>query len=450
MSPDLVAQRSRLTRYLERAPSAVLTAYAVFAAFGAYFCMYAYRKAFAAGKFAGAVPLFGLELDRKTVLLLAQVVGYCVSKFLGIKIVSELAPARRAVAIVGCIGAAEVALLLLPLLPTELEAVALLLNGLPLGLVWGLVFGFLEGRRTSEILGAGLCASFIVASGAVKSVGKMLLDAGAPELWMPALTGALFLPPLLLCAFLLHQLPPPTAEDEAARTKRAPMNAAARAAFAKAYAPGLVLLVGLYVALTAARDFRDNFAREIWDALGYAEAPSVLAAAEVPVAVFALLGVAVMITIRDNRRALLAVHATMLIGVLVGAGATILFRAGAIGPAAWMIAVGSGLYVAYVPYNCVLFDRLIAATGSVATAGFLIYLADAFGYLGSSALLLYKNLGQPRLPWVDFLAATAVAVGVAGTAVYLVCAAYFWKKTGPAHVKTPVSSPSPVIGSPPT
>lgn len=442
-----MAAPSRLTRYLERAPSALLTAYAVVAAFGAYFCMYAYRKAFAAGTFAGVVSIGGLELDRKTVLLLAQVAGYCASKFLGIKIVSELPPARRALAIVACIAAAEAALLLLPLLPSELEALALLLNGLPLGLVWGLVFGFLEGRRTSEILGAGLCASFIVASGAVKSVGKTLLDAGVPELWMPAATGALFLPPLLTCAFLLQRLPPPSAEDEAERTKRAPMDAAARAAFARAYAPGLALLVVLYVALTAARDFRDNFAREIWDALGYAEAPSVLAAAEIPVAVLALLVVAVMIVIRDNRRALLAVHAAMLLGVLASAAATFLFRAGVIGPAAWMIAVGSGLYVAYVPYNCVLFDRLIAATGSVATAGFLIYVADAFGYLGSSALLLYKNLGQPSLPWVDFLEGTSVVVGASGVIVYLVSAAYFWKKTAPRDVKTPVLAASPVSGS---
>lgn len=437
-----------MTRWLETAPAAVLTAYAVVAAFGAYFSMYAYRKAFAAGKFAGTVPLLGLDLDRKTVLVLAQVAGYCVSKFLGIKLVSELRPEKRALAIVICIAIAEAALVLLPIAPTSLQSLALFLNGLPLGLVWGLVFGFLEGRRTSEILGAGLCASFIVASGAVKSVGKVLLDSGVPELWMPAATGALFLPPLLFCAFLLARLPAPSAADEAARSRRAPMDASARAAFARAYAPGLVLLVGLYVFLTAVRDFRDNFAREIWDALGYSEAPSVLATAEVPVAALALLTVAVMVGIRDNRRALLAVHGAMAFGVVLAAVSTLLHRPGVIGPAAWMIALGSGLYIAYVPYNCVLFDRLVAATGSVATAGFLIYVADAFGYLGSSALLLYKNLGQPKLPWVDFLASASVVTGALGAAFFAASAAYFWKKTAPREVKSPLLAPSPVSRSP--
>ncbi len=419
-----------LRRALARAPTALVTAYAVVAAFGCYFCMYAYRKAFAAGTFAGAVDLgFGVSLDKKTVLVLAQVAGYCISKFLGIKIVSELRPERRAGAIVLFIAIAEGALLLLPVLPDRAQALALFVNGLPLGMVWGLVFGFLEGRRTSEVLGAGLCASFIVASGVVKSVGKVLLDSGVPELWMPALVGLLFLPPLLACAFMLSALPPPSEEDEAARTRRAPMFADARRAFVRAYAPGLVLLVALYVVLTAVRDFRDNFAREIWDALGYAEAPSILATAEVPVAVVALATVLAMVGIRDNRKALLAVHGAILGGVLLAAGATFAFRAGLIGPAAWMIGLGTGLYVAYVPYNCVLFDRLVAATGSVATAGFLIYVADAFGYLGSSALLVYKNLGRPDLPWVDFLASTSVVTGIAGAGVLALSGAYFWRRT---------------------
>jgi hypothetical protein len=444
----VTARRSSLTSALERAPAYVLTVYAVTAAFSAYFCMYAYRKAFAAGTFAGTVSVFGLALDRKVVLVLAQVAGYCISKFLGIKIVSELRPERRAGALVLCIGIAEAALLLLPILPNGWQWIALLLNGLPLGLVWGLVFGFLEGRKTSEILGAGLCASFIVASGAVKSVGKYLLDRGITEAWMPAVTGLLFLPPLLLCAFLLSRMPPPSADDEAQRCKRAPMDAAARLAFVKRYAPGLVLLVGLYVPLTALRDFRDNFAREIWDTLGYGSEASILTEAEAYVAAFALLTVAVMMPIRNNRIALLAVHGAMLAGVAVAAGSTLAFQAGLIGGKVWMIALGTGIYVTYVPYNCVLFDRLVAATRSVATAGFLIYVADATGYLGSSALVVYKNLGAPALPWADFLGRASLLIGLAGVGAYVASAAYFWKKTRPEEVKSPSLAELPVSGSP--
>ena len=50
------------------------------------------------------------------------------------------------------------------------------MNGLFLGMIWGLVFSYMEGRRVSEVLGAVLCASFIVSSGAVKSVGVLLMQ----------------------------------------------------------------------------------------------------------------------------------------------------------------------------------------------------------------------------------------------------------------------------------
>ena len=69
----------------------------------------------------------------------------------------------------------------------------MLLNGLPLGMIWGLVFSYLEGRRQTELLGAGLSVSFIFSSGVVKSVGKVLMqDFGVTQMWMPFLTGLIF------------------------------------------------------------------------------------------------------------------------------------------------------------------------------------------------------------------------------------------------------------------
>jgi hypothetical protein len=74
----------------------------------------------------------------------------------------------------------------------------------------GLVFGFLEGRRLTEVLGAMLCASFILSSGVAKSVGKMLLLSHVDERWMPAISGLIFAPLLLIAVVALAQLPPPT------------------------------------------------------------------------------------------------------------------------------------------------------------------------------------------------------------------------------------------------
>ena len=421
--------KSAVTRWLDQASTPVFMAWAIVASFATYFCMYAFRKPFAVGTFAGSValPIVG-AVDTKIVFIIAQILGYACSKFLGIKIVSEMAPARRAMAIVAAIAMAELALVGFGIVPAPYNAICLFFNGLPLGMVWGLVFGFLEGRRSSDGLGAGLCASFIVASGFVKTVGKLVMGWGISERWMPAATGALFLLPMAVFVWMLSQLPPPNAEDVAERLERRPMDRQARWSFFGALAPGLVALVAAYVLLTAYRDFRDNFAREIWDALGYADQPEILTTAELPVAVGSLVAVAACMAIKSSRTAVLAIHAAMLLGATLIGVTTIGYQAGVVSPAAWMVAVGLGLYVGYVPYNCVLFDRLIPAVGHVGTAGFLIYVADASGYAGSVGLLLYKNFGQESLSWLDFFVAFSHLTAWTGVVLFVGSALYFARR----------------------
>jgi len=374
--------------------------YAISAAFSCYFCMYAFRKPFTAVAYEGSPALWGLNY--KIALILAQLFGYTTSKFLGVKVISELNPRYRPLALVGLIGFAELTLVGFALTPAEWGPAWLFLNGLPLGMIWGLVFGFLEGRKLTEVLGAGLSASYILASGVVKSAGRGVMTWGVDERWMPAVTGLFFLLPFMLCVYLLWRLPPPNAEDEALRTKRAPMDGASRWAFFKDSAVGLTLLTGLYVLLTAYRDFRDNFAPELWSALGYGETPEIFAYSELPVAFGVLLALALLVRIQDNFKAMIVVHWVMLGGCVLIGGSTLLAQYELISGVTWMITVGLGAYLAYVPYGSMLFDRLIAAIGFVGTAGFMIYVTDAFGYLGSIGINLYKNFGSGDLSWLAF------------------------------------------------
>ena len=197
-----------IARALAQAPPWAFALYGGLAAFAAYFSMFAYRKPFTAAHYDHMAG-WPLAIDFKVALVIAQVAGYAVSKIIGIKVISEMRPERRWLAILVLIGGAELSLLGLSLGPAVAGPPALFVNGLCLGMIWGLVFGFVEGRRLSEVLGAMLCASFILASGVVKSVGKGLLLQGVDERWMPALTGLLFTPLLLLAVAALTQLPPP-------------------------------------------------------------------------------------------------------------------------------------------------------------------------------------------------------------------------------------------------
>lgn len=418
---------------LARANPILFTLFAGLAGFSAYFAMYAFRKPFTAATF-DAVPGWTFLLDYKIALVLAQVAGYALSKMIGVKVISEINPMRRAAAILGLIGTSWLALIAFALTPAPWNVAALFFNGLPLGMIWGLVFGYMEGRRVSEVLGAILCASFIVSSGVVKSVGAWLMQTvDVDRFWMPAVTGALFLPLLLVSVWGLSLLPPPDATDEAQRVKRAPMGAAERRAFLAAFGPGVALLVLSYVLLTAFRDFRDNFAAEIWAELGYGGQSGVFSASELPVAVAALAALAALMVVRDNRRALLLIHAMIAAGFTILGGSTLAFEAGLIPPLTWMILTGAGLYMAYAPFNAMLFDRLIAVSGRVATAGFLIYLADASGYLGSVALLIWRNFGTVTLEWLPFFIGSAYATAVVGGLFVLASAAYFARRTPQAR-----------------
>jgi hypothetical protein len=420
---------SGLRAWLENAGSVPFVLYAGLAAFCAYFSMYAFRKPFTAATFDD-VQGWGFAIDYKTALVIAQVIGYALSKFIGIRIISEMPAGRRGWAIVGLIGTSWLALLAFGMLPARFGVIALFFNGLPLGLIWGLVFAYLEGRRTSEVLGAVLCASFILSTGVAKSVGAwLMIRHGVSEMWMPAMTGAIFMPLLAISVFALSQLPPPGPLDELERTRRAPMNRQQRIDFLRQYAPGLLFLVLAYLLFTAFRDFRDNFSAEIWLALGHSDAALLFTATEIPVAVLALASLGVVMIVRDNQRALLLMHALIAGGAGLIGVSTLAFNAGWLAPLPWMVLSGAGLYLAYAPFNAMLFDRLIAVTRQVGTAGFLIYVADASGYLASVGLLLFRNFAVPDIAWLQFYETCAYLTSIGGIAFVGGSAWYFRHRT---------------------
>jgi hypothetical protein len=124
---------------------------------------------------------------------------------------------------------------------------------------------------------------------------------------------------------------------------------------------------------------------------------------------------------------------TALIGL-----STFLFSRGLLPPAAWMILVGLGLYIAYVPFGCLLFDRLMAAVGFVGTSGFIIYVADASGYLGSVAVLLYRNFG-PQLSWLSFFTQLSYLTSIFCTLCFAASMLYFARET---QAEVAISQPS--------
>jgi MFS family permease len=382
------------------------------AAFGAYFCMYAFRKPFSVATFEG-MEVF--HIDYKIILIIAQVLGYALSKFIGIKVVSELKANQRVYYLLGLISIAELALVLFALVPKPFNLMFMFLNGVPLGMIWGIVFSYLEGRKFTEILGVALSTSFIVSSGVVKSVGLFVMTSwGFSQFWMPAITGALFVLPLLFFAWLLEKIPKPTKEDIELRSERIPMTGKDRKKLLLKFTFPITIWILFYTFLTSFRDFRDNFSRELWDSIGHKGDISVYSSSETLVACIVLLVLGFAFYFKENMKALLFYQFLLLVGSISLGVSTYLFHNGIISPFTWMVVSGFGLYICYVPFNCLFFDRFIGAFRIKANAGFLIYLADAFGYLGSVAVLLYKNFGQSSLSWIEFFMSSAYAIAGIG------------------------------------
>ncbi|WP_333596539.1 DUF5690 family protein [Chryseobacterium flavum] len=378
----------------------LVTLKAAFAAFGVYFCMYGFRKPFTVASFEG---LSYLGVDYKILIIIAQAVGYFISKFIGIKFISELKPQKRITYLFIFITIAELALLGFAAVPAPYNIIFMLINGIPLGMIWGIVFSYIEGRKTTEIIGLFLCSSFVVSSGFTKSAGKFLMDTfSVSEFWMPFSTGLVFIIPLIFFGLLLERIPKPSEEDILLKNKRQPLNGSERKALIQQFFVPIVCIIFLYISLTVLRDFRDNFNREIWDGLNFSFDSSIFTLTEIPIAVMVLVVLSFMVRVKNNKKAFAYYHYILFAGILTVGLSTYLFQQGFLSPFLWMTISGLGMYICYIPFNGIYFDRMIAAFEIKGNVGFLIYIVDSFGYLGSVLILLYKNFGSAQTSWLHF------------------------------------------------
>ncbi|MBD8489505.1 hypothetical protein IFO69_12185 [Echinicola sp. CAU 1574] len=370
-------------------------------AFMAYTGMYAVRKSFLAGQYEGVEVINDFHF--KTLLIISQVLGYMLSKFIGIKVVSELPAYKRFAALVGLVGFGLLMLLAFAYVPVSLKPVAMFLNGLPLGMIFGLVLVYLEGRKNSELLVVGLSATFIFSTGLIKTTGLWLMQAfEVNEMTMPFWTGLIYFPLFVLAAFVLSKSKAPSEHDKELRTERIPMKKADRKDFLKKHGVAFVGLVLIYVVLTVVRDFRDNFIVEFWAELGLSGQPELITLAEVPIAVVVLVISALGILILSNQKAFnWGLFLTLLSGILMIVS-TFLFSKDLIGPVFWMISSGFSVYLPYILFHCLLFERFLAVLRYKGTVGYLFYIADAFGYMASVGIMIFKETADFHYSWINF------------------------------------------------
>jgi len=402
--------------------------------------MYAFRKPFNAVTYEG-FEVFGSAL--KPILIVSQIIGYMTSKFIGVKVISELKNSERSRYMIGFILFSLLMLVGFAFAPVYLKPFFIFGSALPLGMFWGIVFSYFEGRRFTEFFAIGLSVSAIISSGVLKSFSRILIEQwGVNDFMVPLIAGLLFLPVMLFFIWMLAQIPAPQKLDLADRSIRTPLNAKARIALFKKYALGLSLLIAIYVVLTVIRDFRDNYAVELMHENGFAGNPEVFAQSEIIIGILVLLSIALIVKIKSHIKGLKMVLILCGSGLLLVAVSTFLLEQKLISPFVWMVAQGFGIYAGYVPFQIALFERFLAAFKEPGNVGFLMYISDSTGYLGSVVLSLLIQSSSIKINWTDSFVHLSYLGGIMGLIMVILAFNYFqlkWKSLSTCLVKPVVS-----------
>lgn len=403
---------------------ALLILWAGGAALLSYSLVYTLRKPYTAASFEG---LTFMGSDYKVAVTTIQILGYVIAKFFGIKIISELKKENRFRFFVGSAILAELALVGFGLLEAPYNVAAMFVNGLSLGCMWGVIFSFIEGRKVTDILASLLGVSMVFSSGVAKSFGLFAMnEMQIDQFWMPAVIGGFALPLLVFMGYMLKRLPQPTAEDIALRNERVVLDGKGRVALFRKYAPILTLLfIGNFMLLVL-RDIKEDFLVNILD---MSNQSSWLFARIDTIVTLIILGIfALFAFFRSNIRALLWLMTLVIAGCLTMTYVSFHYETLNLKAVTWLFIQSLSLYIAYLTFQTIFFDRFIACFRIKGNVGFFIALIDFIGYLGTVTLLSAKEFLNIELEWFALFNHIAGFVGATCSILFIVASILIHRK----------------------
>jgi hypothetical protein len=251
-----------------------------------------------------------------------------------------------------------------------------------------------------------------------------------------------FLLPLIGFVAMLRIIPPPDAGDVEARSERSPMTGRERLEMLRRHGFALLAVLLGYLLLTVLRSVRADFAPEIWQSLGFGSRPGIFTRSEfwVGLAVIAINGAVFLV--RDNRRAFFISLWICAGGLLLALGSIAAWHSGALGPFHLMVLLGVGMYLPYVAVHTTVFERLIALTREKGNIGFLMYLADATGYLGYCGVMLARSTFRPEKDFLPFFLNLSTGLLLASV-LFLVASMWLFTRRFPPLPKPPPQAPDP-------
>jgi hypothetical protein len=194
------------------------------------------------------------------------------------------------------------------------------------------------------------------------------------------------------------------------------------------YAAGLSALLLMYMLITVLRSMRSDYATELWSGLlgsSWKTQSEIFTTSETVVVLIVTLATGLCFLIRDSRKAFTTSLAIGGFGTALLLASVAGLHYGRLGGFAFMVLAGIGLYLPYVAAQTTLFERLIAMTRDRGNLGYLIYLADSFGYLGYSVYMTAARYFGATNDYLRLFTTTAVCLAIASCACLVFAGVYF-------------------------
>lgn len=220
----------------------------------------------------------------------------------------------------------------------------------------------------------------------------------------------------------LNKLPQPTDEDRALRSERVTLNGEQRRQLFKSYMPLLIMLFFANLFITILRDIKEDFLVNIIDV---STISSWLFAQVDGMVTLIILGIfAMMSLINSNYRVL----------QVLGYGywwsghnqlSAFNYDALQLPTLYWLFLQSLSLYIVYLSFQTLFFERFIACFKIKGNVGFFIATIDFIGYTGTVCVLLFKEFCSPDINWMEFYNQFSGWVGIVcsiafiGSVIYL-------------------------------
>ena len=119
-----------------------------------------------------------------------------------------------------------------------------------------------------------------------------------------------------------------------------------------------------------------------------------------------------MVFVKDNLKALSILFGLIIMGMIVMSVVSFGQERFQLPPVVWLFVQSLCLYIAYLTFQTIFFDRFIACFKIHGNVGFFIVTTDFLGYTGTVLVLVLKEFCNPHIDWAVFYNQFAGYVGI--------------------------------------